>query len=195
MTLHDYPVLPDIALSLGLERRIAEASQNGEVDTATIAACVLQLYPSARVKEGLVSLCDRFTQRVQMLAAKAAAADPPTDKRSLAPPPVPARGRGSAMKEWAEKLSATSLCLYLADGDVLRAHQLYWFTEAALVEEALEAKINLEHTRQEMQFESVLYAFGGKYAEGEAQDSAADGAVPIDSDEGKALLRSFGFTV
>lgn len=188
MDLHDFLHVPDIPLSFGLERKIAESSQQGSVTPTTLASCALQIWPEERVKEGLADLCERFSRRVKDLSDKA-----PEPGKTTATQAPPARSLGAALRDWAQNLTASDICLYLADHDPVKAHTLYWRTEATLVEAALKARLGLENARHNARFEATLYGFGGKYADDSPSAPDLSGAIPLDSKEGMEALKAFGF--
>ena len=172
ITLEDVPSqLPRLALSYGLEALIVSAAgqSEGQLTAQTLALCALRLYPEKVVKEHLDDLSARFAQRVERLAT---AADSRPQGTSPGPGGSPGRTLGSSLREWTHTLDQSAICLYLAGFDPERAHYLYWWVEADLLEVALEAKLGFESAQHINRYEAALYGFGGKYSSDEGQQEA-----------------------
>lgn len=185
------PILPKVVLSYGLEQLIGMKveKEGGQLTLETLAECALRLYPESMVKKSLEDLSSRFLRRVERLAkAKQSNGEVPQGESSK-----PKRTLGATLQEWTQSLDPTGLCLYLADYDPERAHRLYWWVEADLLELTLHSKLRFESTKQLNLFEASMYGFGGKYSDDEGSESEASsvGTFDLNTDEGKAALKGF----
>lgn len=174
LTLKDIPIqLPRLALSYGLEALIISAAdkEQGRLSPQTLALCALRLYPEKVVKEHIDDLAIRFSRRVERLAK---AAEPQQQEAATGAGGPPKRTLGSNLREWTQTLDQSGICLYLAGFDPERAHYLYWWVEADLLEAALEAKLGLESSHHINRYEATLYGFGGKYS---SDDETAQGSA------------------
>ena len=192
LKLSDIPShLPELALSYGLEALIAaKVEENqGALTSEGLAQCALRLYSEKVVQKNLEDLSIRFLRRVERLAkAKETNGEVQPGESSK-----PKRTLGATLQEWTQSLDPTGLCLYLADYDPERAHRLYWWVEAGLLELTLHSKLRFESTKQLNLFEASMYGFGGKYSDDEGSESEASsvGTFDLNTDEGKAALKGF----
>lgn len=182
-TLNQLPArLPELPLSYGLESLIRDKIEenDGAITVEALATCALRLWPENVVQQHIEDLSLRFVHRVERLAkAKTEAGD---SKESS----EPKRTLGSNLEEWTHTLDPTGLCLYLADYDPERAHRLYWWVEADLLELTLKSKLRFESVRHTNAFEAAMYGFGGSYGD----DDKAENVVTGDLDTGS--LATFG---
>lgn len=185
--------LPAIALSYGLEAMIGEkvGASGGRITIEMLVECALRLYPESVVQKNIDDLSSRFVQRVERLA-KTKSEEPETT--GLGEPSKPKRTLGASLQEWTQSLDPTGICLYLADYDPERAHRLYWWVEADLLELTLHSKLRFESTKQINLFEASMYGFGGKYAGDEGSSSESDDSsetFDLNTAEGRNALSGF----
>ena len=176
--------LPELPLSYGLESLIRDKIEenDGAITVEALATCALRLWPENVVQQHLEDLTSRFVQRVERLAKSRAEAETGESTSK------PKRNLGANLQEWTRTLDPTGLCLYLADYDPERAHRLYWWVEADLLELALKAKLSFESIKHLNTHEAVMYGFGGKYSDDESQ---SDGSV-VTGDLDSGALTGFG---
>lgn len=182
--LNELPArVPEISLSYGLETLIRQkVDEQGVVTVEALAQCALRLYPESVVQNQIEDLALRFVHRVERLA-KARQEKPEKPQESS----DPKRTFGSSLEEWTHTLDPTGICLYLADYDPERAHRLYWWVEADLLELTLKSKLRFESVKHTNAFEAAMYGFGGKYG----SDSAGDGET-IETELDTGSLAAFG---
>lgn len=176
--------LPELNLSYGLETMIRQkADESGSVTVEALAQCALRLYPESVVQKHIEDLALRFVHRVERLSQ--ARQEQPEKEQG---PSDPKRTFGSNLEEWTHTLDPTGICLYLADYDPERAHRMYWWVEADLLELTLKSKLRFESVKHSNAFEAAMYGFGGKYG---GDDSTGSGDT-IETDLGAGSLAAFG---
>lgn len=185
--------LPAVALSYGLEQLISEkvGQADGQLTLETLAGCALRLYPESVVQKSLEDLSIRFLHRVERLAkAKENNGEAQPGEASK-----PKRTLGATLQEWTQSLDPTGLCLYLSDYDPERAHRLYWWVEADLLELTLHSKLRFESTKQLNLFEASMYGFGGKYSDDDSKGSETDSdsteSFDLNTPEGRNAFKGF----
>jgi hypothetical protein len=159
-SLNELPAhLPELPLSYGLESLIRDKIEenDGAITVEGLATCALRLWPEKVVQQHIEDLSLRFVNRVERLAkARAETEDskePSGSKKTF----------GSTLEDWTQTLDPTGLCLYLADYDPERAHRLYWWVEADLLEMTLKSKLRFESVKHSNAREAAIYGFGGSY--------------------------------
>lgn len=176
--------LPELTLSYGLESMVRQkVDEQGSMTVEALAQCALRLYPESVVQNHIEDLALRFVHRVERLAQ--ARQDTPAKEQESSDPK---RTFGSNLEEWTHTLDPTGICLYLADYDPERAHRLYWWVEADLLELTLKSKLRFESVRHSNTFEATMYGFGGKYG---SDDSSGSGDT-IETELGAGSLAAFG---
>lgn len=184
-SLNELPArLPELPLSYGLESLIRDKIEenDGAITVEALATCALRLWPEKVVQQHIEDLSLRFVHRVERLAkAKTETGDGKESSQ-------PKRTFGSNLDEWTQTLDPTGLCLYLADYDPERAHRLYWWVEADLLELTLKSKLRFESVKHSNAFEAVMYGFGGGYSEDDGKTENVVMAGDLDS----GALKDFG---
>lgn len=182
------PILP---LSYGLEGMLSSRlSGEQEMDMPLLIECVQAIYPAMDFTAADIDdLSARLVQRVQRLSAGA-----PSAPKEPGDPAQTKREFGAVIEEWASSLSPTEVCLLLADHDPLKAHKLFWHTEADYLELALKSRLRLVSVQHSAMLEAVLYGFGGKYSSDSQPVSDPNTNVfDVNTPEGLAALHSLGF--
>lgn len=188
VSLQGYPPAP-FPISFGVEAVVLSALRDAAVEggddivmpDADFRALVSKAFSTAygSVSVSLDILVDRVAGHIKKAADKLAV---PT------PTPKPAaKGFGSHLMGWLDSMTPTTLCLYLAEYDPVKASQVYWQHDRFLVEEAARAKAEAEWVRAVLAFEASMYGFGGSY-----KDEAAT-EYDITKGEGRGVLKDLGF--
>lgn len=183
-SLNELPAhLPELPLSYGLESLIRDKIEetDGVITVEGLAACALRLHPEKVVQQHIGDLSQRFVDRVERLAKARA------ETKDSEEPPQTKKTFGSTLEDWTQTLDPTGLCLYLADYDPERAHRLYWWVEADLLELTLKSKLRFESIKHSNAREAAIYGFGGSY---EGDDGKPENVVTGDLNTG--ALADFG---
>ena len=173
------PKLPTLALSYGMQKLLADSGEQLSADAVALAA--LQIYPEAQVREGLEDLCSRLVAKINK-EPEQSGGEAPELKRTF----------GYELNAWVTTLTPDSVCLFLADYDPIKAHQLFWYVESELIDTALKDKLRFITLQQVCKYEASLYGFGGKYFE-DSNGDTPDDTIDVSSPEAMQSLREFGF--
>ena len=94
--------------------------------------------------------------------------------------------------QWAGKLHAEALTLFLADYDFERARRYYCELDQQAVIAIASERLRLEFERARVSFEAALFGFGGSY-KGSPKDGDADFDLTKDNATAEVMLKNFGF--
>lgn len=102
---------------------------------------------------------------------------------------------GEFFMRWAMKLGPYEICAYLADGDPVRALEIYRTVDRDDVLDTFEVKTNHEMERIRYTWEAAMFGFGGSYGKakggGSKSTSDEDGTVhDMTTPEGAAAAMS-----
>jgi len=186
---HKFPPKDDhVYLSLGIERWIFEAMAAGDEITNDSFSHLVEegfclVYPRTQVRERLPQLTEQVMEKIvdMRMAAEKAEGKPSAIRIG--------RSMGTAFAEWLAGLDGEQSCLYLAEFDVAKAHEYYWFHAASSIKEAVIMKGEYASKNIQTRMEAVLYGMGGKY-NGDDGDAAHH---DITTPEGREALKACGF--
>lgn len=185
---HDHPPKNDhMFLSLGIERWIFETLSSEEITHDNFARIVeegfSQVHPRTNVREHLHNLTEIVMQKIVLMQA---AAEKPPEKPSAI---RIGKSMGTSFAEWLSGLDGEQSCLYLANFDMAKAAEYYWYHDANSIREAVILKGQYASKDIQTQMEAVLYGMGGKYKDDDGDAAHHDIATP----EGREALKACGF--
>ena len=180
------PRRPTLSLSFGIEKAIIEVLSEQEVITdaflnQTVSTAFKLVHADAEVDKAFSSLIAIVLARIAALQP-----DPATNTQGVRQ----SKSLGTKYAEWLAELNATDLCLYLTDFDIEKARYAYWFMDIAAVQGAVKLKSQHDSQLALIQMEAALYGGGGKYQD---DDAGSANYHDMNSDEGRAVLKAFGF--
>lgn len=183
------PALRTLSLSFGVEKHIIDVLSKSSSDileaqlVATIQEAFTLAYPSSDVVKALPKLVEKVVSRINKLQEN--------QDRSPSRGGFVAKSFGTEFSKWLGDLDSSQVCLYLANYDVKKAEDLYWFAEIDVVRDAIKLKAEQDNQLALLQLEACLYGAGGQYSD---DAGSSDGHVfDMDSEDSAAALRNLGF--